>query len=258
MQTVLENLFRKGWLNRSRDGRAYCYVTVRSREEYVAGLLGEALAAARDPAATLVRLVEDLDPAEVAQLRAALERRGGRITAVTMMVPGLLAAYALAVAAAGTWWLPRASWPRRLPRLGIAAWQVLTVTFVASVLLAAMLVAIPCLPDGVNLDAAAELRDHYSSARGIVIGSTAAVASLAAIGRLLWATVAAMTWPGAAGPGTTRPWPWSGGPGRSRAWWSSTTTAPWCTACPAGTAWWSPPGRSTRLDRAQTPGRPGP
>ena len=56
---------------------------------------------------------------------------------MTISVPALLAAYALAVAAAGTWWLPRASWPRRLPRLGIAAWQVLTVTFVASVLLAA-------------------------------------------------------------------------------------------------------------------------
>ena len=73
VQTVLENLFRKGWLNRSRDGRAYFYVTVRSREEYVAGLLEEVLAVARDPAATLIRLVEDLDPAEVARLRAALE-----------------------------------------------------------------------------------------------------------------------------------------------------------------------------------------
>lgn len=73
VQTVMENLFRKGWLNRSLDGRAYCYVTVRSREEYVAGLLSEALAAARDPAATLIRLMEDLDPAEVAQLRSALD-----------------------------------------------------------------------------------------------------------------------------------------------------------------------------------------
>ena len=111
---------------------------------------------------------------------------------MTISVPALLAAYALAVAAAGTWWLPRASWPRRLPRLGIAAWQVLTVTFVASVLLAAMLIAIPCLPYGVNLDAAAELRDHYSSARGIAVGSAAAVASLAAIGRLIWATASVM------------------------------------------------------------------
>jgi predicted transcriptional regulator len=72
VQTVMENLFRKGWLDRDLDGRAYCYRAARSREEYVAGLLGEALAVARDPAATLLRLVEDLDPAEVAQLRAAL------------------------------------------------------------------------------------------------------------------------------------------------------------------------------------------
>jgi len=111
---------------------------------------------------------------------------------VTMIVPGLLVVYAFAVAAAGTRWLPRASWTRRLPRLGIAAWQVLTVAFVASVLLAGLLIAIPCLPDGVNLDAAAELRDHYSSARGIAIGSTAAAASLTVIGRLLWAAASAM------------------------------------------------------------------
>jgi predicted transcriptional regulator len=72
VQTVMENLFRKGWLNRRKNGRAYWYATAASREDYVAGLLGEALAVARDPAATLMRLVEDLDAAEVAQLRAAL------------------------------------------------------------------------------------------------------------------------------------------------------------------------------------------
>lgn len=73
VQTVMENLFRKGWLTRRKNGRVYLYVTVRSREDYVAGLLGEALAAARDPAASLVRLVEDMGPAEVAHLRAALD-----------------------------------------------------------------------------------------------------------------------------------------------------------------------------------------
>ena len=76
VQTVMENLFRKGWLTRRKNGRAYWYVTVRSREDYVAGMLGEALAAARDPAASLVRLVEDMGPAEVAQLRAALDAAG--------------------------------------------------------------------------------------------------------------------------------------------------------------------------------------
>jgi predicted transcriptional regulator len=73
VQTVMENLYRKGWLSRHRSGRAYWYVPVRSREDYVAGLMSEALAVARDPAATLMRLVGDLDPAEVVQLRAALD-----------------------------------------------------------------------------------------------------------------------------------------------------------------------------------------
>ena len=78
VQTVMENLFRKGWLNRQKDGRAYRYVTVRSREDYVAGLMGEALAVARDPAATLVRLVEDLEPDEIARLRVALDAAAER------------------------------------------------------------------------------------------------------------------------------------------------------------------------------------
>ena len=78
VQTVMEILFRKGWLDRQKSGRAYRYVTVRSREDYVAGLMGEALAVARDPAATLVRLVEDLEPAEIAQLRVALDAAAER------------------------------------------------------------------------------------------------------------------------------------------------------------------------------------
>jgi hypothetical protein len=44
----------------------------------VAGLLGEALAVAPDPAATLVRLVEDLDAAEIAQLRVARDAAAER------------------------------------------------------------------------------------------------------------------------------------------------------------------------------------
>jgi Zn-dependent protease with chaperone function len=110
---------------------------------------------------------------------------------VTMLVPVLLGGYALAVASAAPRWLPRASWPLCRPRLGIAAWQALTVSFVASVLLAGLLIALPCLPDGVNLDLAAELRNHYSSTPGIITGGTAAAASLALIGRLAWAVLSA-------------------------------------------------------------------
>jgi Zn-dependent protease with chaperone function len=111
---------------------------------------------------------------------------------MTMLVPILLAGYALAVASVAPRWLPRASWPLRRPRLGIAAWQALTVSFVASVLLAGLLIALPCLPDGVNLDLAAELRNHYSSTPGIITGGTAATVSLALIGRLAWAALSAM------------------------------------------------------------------
>ena len=77
VQTVLENLYRKGWLSREKVGRAHWYVPVRSRADYVASLMAEALAVADDRAATLVRLLEDMDPAEVAQLRAALDAGSG-------------------------------------------------------------------------------------------------------------------------------------------------------------------------------------
>jgi predicted transcriptional regulator len=73
VQTVMENLYRKGWLGRRKDGRAYRYTAQRSRDDYAAGLLAEALSQARDPAATLVRLVGELEPGEAARLRAALD-----------------------------------------------------------------------------------------------------------------------------------------------------------------------------------------
>jgi len=73
VQTVMENLYHKGWLTRHKNGRAYWYEPVRSRDDYAAGLLAEALSAAEDPAATLVRLVGDLEPGEIARLRAALD-----------------------------------------------------------------------------------------------------------------------------------------------------------------------------------------
>src|ERR1700693_5770307 len=73
VQTVMEILYRQSWLGRRKDGRAYLYVAERSRDDYAAGLLAEALSAAGDPAATLVRLVGDLEPGEAARLRAALD-----------------------------------------------------------------------------------------------------------------------------------------------------------------------------------------
>src|ERR1700760_534546 len=81
VQTVMENLYHKGWLTRQKNGRAYWYQAVRSRDDYVGQLLSEALSATPDPAATLVRLVDGMDPAEIASLRAALDAAPARAAA---------------------------------------------------------------------------------------------------------------------------------------------------------------------------------
>ena len=77
--TVTEILYRKGWLTRAKDGRAYRYQPTVSRDDYTAGLMGEALEASTDRAATLQRFAEQIGPAEDEQLRKALARarRGG-------------------------------------------------------------------------------------------------------------------------------------------------------------------------------------
>src|SRR6201986_3788672 len=80
VQTVMENLFHKGWLSRTKNGRAYWYEAVRYRYEYVGQRLNEALAVPPDPAATLVRLVGGMDPDEIASLRAALDAVEGQDT----------------------------------------------------------------------------------------------------------------------------------------------------------------------------------
>jgi predicted transcriptional regulator len=77
--TVVEILYRKGWLAREKEGRAFRYRATVSREQYTADLMGEAFAASNDRLATLRRFVEGIDPDEVSELRAMLEqaRQGG-------------------------------------------------------------------------------------------------------------------------------------------------------------------------------------
>jgi Zn-dependent protease with chaperone function len=113
------------------------------------------------------------------------------------MMPFLLAGYAVAVAAAGTWWLPRASWPQRAPRLGIAVWQALTVTVVASALLAGLLLTVPCLRVWADWPSLREcllsVREQYTSTGGALATTAGAVFTLAAAGRLAWFTGMAVT-----------------------------------------------------------------
>ena len=73
VMTVMDNLHRKGWLRRSRDGRAWRYEPVLSRQAYTAQLMHEALAVSDDRAAVLARFVEEIDPEDAAALAAALQ-----------------------------------------------------------------------------------------------------------------------------------------------------------------------------------------
>jgi predicted transcriptional regulator len=76
--TVVDNLFKKGWLHRQRHGRAFRYTPTVSRQEYGARRMRDALDGAGDPAETLVAFVGQMSAAETAALRAALEAHQGK------------------------------------------------------------------------------------------------------------------------------------------------------------------------------------
>jgi predicted transcriptional regulator len=79
VMSTMDNLHRKGWLTRERDGKAYRYTAVASREEYSARLMREAMAESGDTEAVLSHFVAQMDGTESAALRAVLDKlTGGR------------------------------------------------------------------------------------------------------------------------------------------------------------------------------------
>ncbi|MGW7098686.1 BlaI/MecI/CopY family transcriptional regulator [Streptomyces sp. NPDC054838] len=79
VMTVADILHRKGWLRREKSGRAWIYEAVRSREEYTAALMQDALGDSQDRKATLLRFVERMSREDVEALDAALRAaRPGR------------------------------------------------------------------------------------------------------------------------------------------------------------------------------------
>lgn len=72
VMTVLDNLHSKGLVRREKDGRAYRYAPLVTREAHTAGLLEQVLSQSADRGATLLHFVGQLSEAEVAELRAAL------------------------------------------------------------------------------------------------------------------------------------------------------------------------------------------
>ncbi|GAA3390355.1 BlaI/MecI/CopY family transcriptional regulator [Cryptosporangium minutisporangium] len=71
--TVVDNLFKKGWLRREPAGRAFRYEPTVSREEYAARQMRDALNDAGDPAEAFVRFVGQMSDTEAQALRRALE-----------------------------------------------------------------------------------------------------------------------------------------------------------------------------------------
>ncbi|QKV96773.1 BlaI/MecI/CopY family transcriptional regulator [Streptomyces sp. NA02950] len=78
VMTVAGILYNKGWLLRAKEGRAWVYSPVRSREEYTAALMEDALGTSEDRTAALAHFVRQMGPEEVNALRKALRVAGRR------------------------------------------------------------------------------------------------------------------------------------------------------------------------------------
>lgn len=75
VMTVLDNLHGKGLVRRTKEGRAFRYVPLLSREEHTAGLLQEVLSSSTDRSAALMHFVGTMSEREVDELRSALDER---------------------------------------------------------------------------------------------------------------------------------------------------------------------------------------
>jgi predicted transcriptional regulator len=77
VMSTMDNLHRKGWLARVKEGKAYRYTATASREEYSARLMREALADGGDAEVVLSHFVADMDGAESETLRTVVRRLRG-------------------------------------------------------------------------------------------------------------------------------------------------------------------------------------
>ena len=73
VMTVMENLHRKGWLRRQRDGRAWRYEPTGSRSGYTAALMNDALGTTADRRTALAHFVLQMSPHDAALLQQALD-----------------------------------------------------------------------------------------------------------------------------------------------------------------------------------------
>jgi predicted transcriptional regulator len=78
VMSTMDNLHRKGWLNRVKEGKAYRYSPSASREEYSARLMREALADGGDTEVVLSHFLAQIDGEESEALRSVMSKLRGR------------------------------------------------------------------------------------------------------------------------------------------------------------------------------------
>src|SRR6476646_4569359 len=74
---MMDNLYRKGWRRRERDGRAWRYEPTGSRSGYTAALMNDALATSADRRTALTHFALQMSPHDAALLRDALDQALG-------------------------------------------------------------------------------------------------------------------------------------------------------------------------------------
>jgi predicted transcriptional regulator len=78
VMSTMDNLHRKGWLTRERQGKAYLYVPSMTREQYSAQLMRDALDVGGRSDLVLAHFLEGISDDESAALRKVLRRSGSR------------------------------------------------------------------------------------------------------------------------------------------------------------------------------------
>jgi predicted transcriptional regulator len=78
VQSTMDNLHRKGWLTRQRDGKAYLYIPRMTREQYSAQMMRDALDSGGRSDLVLAHFLETISAEESTELRKVLRRTGPR------------------------------------------------------------------------------------------------------------------------------------------------------------------------------------
>lgn len=78
VMTIMDRLWRKGFLDRASRGRAYEYTAIVSEAEFTAGMMHQLLSGSSDRRAALAHFVGRMRPADEAELRRLAEEASRR------------------------------------------------------------------------------------------------------------------------------------------------------------------------------------